>query len=108
MIDIWLEQRRDGVEQGESEIRGFVDAVLAETISEAQIGAWLAFVMTQGMTPTETVLLTQAMTDSGTTLEWPGIEGPFVDKHSTGGVGDKISLILAPLWASLGKFVAML
>jgi len=108
MIDIWLEQRRDGVEQGESEIRGFVDAVLAETISEAQIGAWLAFVMTQGMTPTETVLLTQAMTDSGTTLEWPGIEGPFVDKHSTGGVGDKISLILAPLWASLGKYVPML
>jgi thymidine phosphorylase len=108
MIDIWLEQRRDGVEQGEAEIRGFVNAVLAGTVAPAQIGAWLAFVMTRGMTPAETVLLTQAMTASGTTLSWPGIEGPFVDKHSTGGVGDKVSLVLAPLWASLGKRVPML
>jgi len=108
MIDIWLEQRRDGVEQGATEIRGFVDAVLAGSVSPAQIGAWLAFVMTRGMTPAETVLLTQAMTQSGTTLSWPGIEGPFIDKHSTGGVGDKVSLVLAPLWASLGKRVPML
>ena len=108
MIDIWLEQRREGIEQGEPEIRGFVDGVLAGTVSPAQIGAWLAFVMTRGMTAQETVFLTRAMTDSGTTLAWPCIDGPFVDKHSTGGVGDKVSLVLAPLWASLGKKVPML
>ncbi|MDP7062670.1 MAG: thymidine phosphorylase [Planctomycetota bacterium] len=108
MIDIWLEQRREGVEQDEAGIRGFVDGVLDGSVSPAQIGAWLAFVMTGGMTAAETVLLTKAMTDSGTTLAWPGIVGPFVDKHSTGGVGDKVSLILAPLWASLGKKVPML
>jgi pyrimidine-nucleoside phosphorylase len=108
VIQRWLEERRDGVEQTEADIRGFVSAVVDERITRAQVAAWLAFVATRGMTDAETVHLTRAMTESGTTLDWAGIEGPFVDKHSTGGVGDKVSLVLAPVWAALGWKVPMI
>ncbi len=108
MIQRWLEERRDGQEQTEADIRGFVSAVVEEQITRAQVAAWLAFVATRGMTDAETVHLTRAMTESGTTLDWAGIEGPFVDKHSTGGVGDKVSLVLAPVWAALGWKVPMI
>ena len=80
----------------------------AQQAELAQAAAWLAFVFCRGMSPTETVALTRAMTDSGISLSWPGITGPFIDKHSTGGVGDKVSLVLAPLWAELGLRVPML
>ncbi|MHC4823300.1 MAG: thymidine phosphorylase [Planctomycetota bacterium] len=108
MIDQWLQQRRDGIPQTEKAIQGFVSGVLDGSVTDAQRGAWLAFTMVGGMTPEETVFLTRAMTESGTCLAWPNLEGPFVDKHSTGGVGDKVSLVLAPLWAHLGKKVPML
>lgn len=108
MIDQWLQQRRDGLPQSEEAIQGFVSGVLDGSVTDAQRGAWLAFTMVRGMTAAETVFLTRAMTESGTCLSWPDLEGPFVDKHSTGGVGDKVSLVLAPLWAYLGKKVPML
>lgn len=108
MIDLWLAERRDGIPQAEEAIRGFVAGVVDGTITDAQRGAWLAFVMLNGMSAEETVFLTTAMTESGNCLSWDGLSGPFVDKHSTGGVGDKVSLILAPLWAHLGKKVPML
>ena len=108
MIDQWLLERREGTVQSEEAIRGFVTGVVDGTISDAQRGAWLAFVMLKGMTAEETVFLTTAMTESGNCLSWDGLSGPFIDKHSTGGVGDKVSLILAPLWAHLGKKVPML
>ena len=108
MIGEWLEQRREGVEQDESAIRGFIDAVVAGSITPAQIGAWLGFVVVRGMTDVETVHLTRAMTDSGARLQWPGLPAPALDKHSTGGVGDKVSLVLAPAWAALGRQVPML
>ncbi|MDA0666852.1 MAG: thymidine phosphorylase [Planctomycetota bacterium] len=108
MIDLWLAERRDGTPQAEEAIRGFVAGVVDGSITDAQRGAWLAFVMVNGMTAEETVFLTTAMTESGNCLSWDGLSGPFVDKHSTGGVGDKVSLILAPLWAFLGKKVPML
>ncbi|MDP6963179.1 MAG: thymidine phosphorylase [Planctomycetota bacterium] len=108
MIPEWLAQRRDGVEQGPEQIFGFIEAVTSGEVSQAQIGAWLAFVIANGMSERETVLLTKAMVDSGTCLSWPGIDGPFVDKHSTGGIGDKVSLVLAPLWVAMGKKVPML
>ena len=104
----WLEERRDGVEQGADAIGGFVDGVLDGTITRAQQAAWLAFVYTRGMSDAETVHLTRAMTDSGVKLSWPGLDGPFVDKHSTGGVGDKVSLVLAPMWAAMGFRVPMI
>jgi pyrimidine-nucleoside phosphorylase len=108
MISQWLLERRQGVEQCDGQIEAFVRGVTAGEISDAQIGAWLAFVVCNGMTDAETVCLTKAMVDSGEKLDWSGIEGPFVDKHSTGGIGDKVSLVLAPLWVKMGKKVPML
>ena len=102
MIGEWLEQRREGVEQGEDAIRGFVDAVVGERVTPGQIGAWLAFVISRGMTAAETVHLTRAMTESGIRLQWPDLPAPALDKHSTGGVGDKVSLPLAPALAACG------
>lgn len=108
MIQDWLEARREGREQSPDDIREFVTAVVDESITRAQAASWLAFVYCKGMTAAETVAFTQAMTESGVTMKWPGLDGPFIDKHSTGGVGDKVSLILAPLWAALGYKVPML
>ncbi|MFT7517089.1 MAG: thymidine phosphorylase [Myxococcota bacterium] len=108
MISEWLLQRREGIEQDSGQIEAFVQAVTAGEVSQAQIGAWLAFVICNGMTDAETVCLTQAMVASGDKLDWTGIDGPFVDKHSTGGIGDKVSLVLAPLWVKMGKKVPML
>ena len=65
-------------------------------------------VFLRGMTRDETVALTLAMRDSGRVLDWRGLPGPVVDKHSTGGIGDKVSLVLAPILAACGAFVPML
>ncbi|KAA3608990.1 MAG: thymidine phosphorylase [Planctomycetota bacterium] len=108
MNNRWLEDRRDGREQSDEEIAAFIQALVNGEVTRAQAAAWLAFVYCRGMTAEETVALTLAMTRSGPTLSWPGLAGPFVDKHSTGGVGDKVSLILAPLWAVLGYRVPMI
>ena len=108
MIQRWLEERREGVEQSEDAIAEFVQGVVAGDVTRAQAAAWLAFVYLKGMTDRETVALTNAMTHSGDLLSWEGIDGPFVDKHSTGGVGDKVSLILAPVWAAMGYKVPMI
>jgi len=108
MIDRWLEDRREGREQSEQDIRAFITGVVDGSVTRPQAAAWLAFVYLRGMTSAETVALTRAMTESGDALRWEGLDGPFVDKHSTGGVGDKVSLVLAPLWAALGKRVPML
>ncbi|TAH38227.1 MAG: thymidine phosphorylase [Planctomycetota bacterium] len=108
MIARWLEARRDGREQPPQEIAAFVRGVVDGSVTRAQAAAWLAFVQCRGMSAAETVALTLAMADSGARLEWTGLTGPFVDKHSTGGVGDKVSLVLAPLWAALGRKVPML
>ena len=107
-IDAILETKRDGGTLSEGQIQAFIDGLLQGNITRAQAAAWLAMVYLQGMTDAETVCLTRIMTDSGDRLTWPGIEGPFVDKHSTGGVGDKVSLVLAPLWMALGCKVPMI
>ena len=107
ILDV-LQAKRDGRELSESEIQVWVQGVVDGTVTRAQAAAFLAFVFNNGMTVDETVALTMAMVDSGDRLSWADMDGPFVDKHSTGGVGDKVSLILAPLWAELGSCVPMI
>jgi pyrimidine-nucleoside phosphorylase len=108
VIDAILRAKRAGESLSDAAIRSFVDGVLDGSVSRPQAAAWLAFAFVRGLDDTEAIALTRAMTDTGARLSWPGIDGPFVDKHSTGGVGDKVSLILAPLWAELGWKVPMI
>lgn len=97
---------RGGEPQREQDIRAFVAGVVSGSITRPQAAAWLAWAYRTELGPEETVALTRAMAGSGGTLTWG--EGPtLIDKHSTGGVGDKVSLVLAPLWAELGYRVPM-
>ncbi len=104
----FLARKREGGRHAPADIASFVEAVVSGSVSRPQAAAWLAFVYVRGLDDEETLALTRAMTESGERLSWPGLDGPFVDKHSTGGVGDKVSLILAPLWAELGWRVPMI
>jgi thymidine phosphorylase len=108
MIDEVLRVKRAGGRLTTEQIVGFVRGVVDGSVSRPQAAAWLAFAFVNGLDADESVALTRAMTDSGHRMSWPGIEGPFIDKHSTGGVGDKVSLVLAPLWAELGRRVPMI
>jgi thymidine phosphorylase len=103
-----IRKKRDGGILGRDEIAAFITGLTSGGVSEGQAAALAMAVFFNGMTADETVALTLAMRDSGTTLDWPGIDGPIVDKHSTGGIGDKVSLILAPLIAAIGGYVPMI
>ena len=106
-VDAILTSMRAGEVQSAEAIEAFVAGVVDGSVSRPQAAAWLAWAFSRGLTDDETVALTRAMTASGDVLDWP--DGPeLVDKHSTGGVGDKVSLVLAPLWAELGLRVPMI
>ena len=106
-IDDILVSMRSGEEQDDTAIEAFVRGVAAGEVSRPQAAAWLAWAFSRGLSTTETVALTRAMTRSGAVMRWPA--GPtLIDKHSTGGVGDKVSLVLAPLWVALGDRVPMI
>jgi len=100
-VDIIM-KKRDGHELSKEEIAFFIGAYVANDIPGYQVSAWAMAVFFRGMTSRETAALTEVMLRSGKTIDLSGIPGPFVDKHSTGGVGDKTSLILAPLAAAMG------
>ncbi len=104
----FIAAKRDGRAHEAEEIREWIRAYVQGEIGEEQMAAWAMAVYLNGMTPVETAALTEAMWHSGTTLQWPAGSGPYVDKHSTGGIGDKISLILAPLLACCDVRVPML
>jgi pyrimidine-nucleoside phosphorylase len=106
-LDI-IVKKRGGEELTAEEIRFLVRGYVDGSIPEYQISAWLMAVFFRGMTGRETGDLTREMIASGDTLDLSGITGPFVDKHSTGGVGDKVSLILAPLVAAFGIKIPMM
>lgn len=106
-LDI-IQKKRDGNALSDDEIRFLVDGFVHDRIPDYQVSAFLMAVFFSSMTATETGCLTRAMIDSGATLDLSGLPGPFVDKHSTGGVGDKVSLILAPLAAACGVQVPMM
>ncbi|MDR2103116.1 MAG: thymidine phosphorylase [Treponema sp.] len=100
-VDIII-NKRAGKELTREELAFLIGGYAAGDIPDYQAAAWAMAVFFQGMSPGETAALTEVMLKSGSTMDLSGIPGPFVDKHSTGGVGDKTSLILAPLAASLG------
>jgi thymidine phosphorylase len=101
-------KKRNGGTLTPSEIGLFVRGLSDGSLSEGQVAALAMTVWFNGMTRDETVALTLAMRDSGDVLSWEGIGKPVADKHSTGGVGDNVSLMLAPLIASLGLAVPMI
>lgn len=104
--------KRDGQTLAEAQIRAFVAGLTAPEgearWSDAQVAALAMAVLLRGMDRAETVALTQAMTDSGERLRWAGFGRPVLDKHSTGGLGDKTSLLLAPIVAACGGLVPMI
>jgi thymidine phosphorylase len=106
----FIRTKRDGRPLPAAEIDHFIAGIAKGTVTHAQIAAFAMAVFFRGMTTPECVALTRAMTASGTVLRWDDLDlpGPVIDKHSTGGIGDNVSLILAPLIAACGGFVPMI
>ncbi|HTG99684.1 MAG TPA: thymidine phosphorylase [Vicinamibacterales bacterium] len=103
-----IRQKRDGGALDDAAIDFFIAGVTDGTLPDYQASALLMAIVLRGMSPEETAALTEAMVRSGIRVEYPAIGGTPVDKHSTGGVGDKTSLILAPLAAACGAYVPMM
>jgi len=105
-----IRRKRDGGELAVAEIEELVAGISSGSVTDAQVGALAMAIVWRGMTGAERIALTGAMTRSGDLLEWAGtgLAGPVLDKHSTGGVGDKVSLLLAPIVAACGAAVPMI
>jgi len=109
MNPVWIiAKKRDGGELTDGEIGDFVAGYSAGTIPDYQMSALAMAIYLQGMTTDETAALTDHMLASGARFEWPADGLPKVDKHSTGGIGDKVSLLLAPMLACCGLQVPMI
>jgi thymidine phosphorylase len=102
-----IRRKRDGAALTVDEVRDFISGLTTGTVSEGQVAAFAMAVFFKGMTRDEAVGLTLAMRDSGTVLDWD-LPGPVVDKHSSGGIGDNVSLMLAPMLAACGLYVPMI
>jgi len=107
-IPTLIEKKRDGHELNTEEIEFLIDGFTGGEIPDYQMSAWAMAVLFRGMTPAETQQLTEAMMNSGRVLKYPRKSPPKIDKHSTGGVGDKVSLVLAPLLACDEAWVPMI
>ncbi len=107
-VPTFIERKRDGHELAPADIAEFIADYSRGELPDYQVAAWAMAVFFKGMTDAETGALTKAMRDSGRVCKWPAGSPPKVDKHSTGGIGDKVSLILAPLVACAGVWVPMI
>src|ERR1035437_1838041 len=103
-----IEQKREGKILAPEQIQNFIREFTAGEIPDYQMAAMLMTIYFRGLNTAETTALTLAMRDSGDVLKFPKDKRPLVDKHSTGGIGDKISLPLAPLLACLGFRMPMI
>jgi thymidine phosphorylase len=103
-----IRRKRDGRKLTPPEIAAFIEGLTEGSVSEGQAAAFAMAVFFNGMSEEEAVALTLAMRDSGDVLDWSDLPGPVTDKHSTGGVGDNVSLMLAPIVASCGAYVPMI
>lgn len=103
-----IRKKRDGLALSAEEINQFISGIDNDAVNDAQIAALSMAIFLNDMDLEETIALTLAMRDSGNVLKWPDLPNPIIDKHSTGGVGDNVSLILAPLAAACGLFVPMI
>ncbi len=101
-------KKRNGVDLTSHEIAQFIAGFAKGSVSHAQAAAFAMAVYFNDMNMDERVALTLAMRDSGNVLDWSDLDGPVADKHSTGGVGDNVSLMLAPILAALGIYVPMI
>jgi len=108
LVEEFIQKKRDGRALSQAEIESFIDGVSSGSVTDAQIAAFTMATWFRGMSRDEQMALTLAMRDSGKVLEWQGLDGPVLDKHSTGGVGDMVSLILGPVVASCGGYVPMI
>jgi thymidine phosphorylase len=103
-----IRTKRDGGELDPAGIAAFIRGLTDGSVSEGQVAAFAMAVFFRGMSRREAVALTLSMRDSGEVLSWPELDRPVVDKHSTGGVGDNVSLMLAPIAAACGLAVPMI
>ena len=109
MLPQWtIEKKRDGQTLADEEIAGFVNGYTQGEIPDYQMAALAMAIFFRGMTPSETATMTRVMMQSGEVIDTSALGRPTVDKHSTGGIGDKISIPLAPLVASCGVAVPMI
>jgi len=103
-----IRRKRDGGRLSEAELRSFAAGLADGSFGDGQVAALAMAVFLRGMEREEAVALTLAMRDSGEVLDWSNLPGPVTDKHSTGGVGDNVSLMLAPIVAACGAYVPMI
>jgi len=103
-----IARKRDNKRHSDIEIHELIEGFMSNRVTDYQMSAWLMAAWLNGLDRRETLALTQAMLQSGKTLSLPSVRSPRIDKHSTGGVGDKISLCLAPLVACCGVQVPMI
>ena len=103
-----IKHKQNCKEHSKEDIESIVNSFINGSVPDYQISAWLMAVYLNGMTNLEAAYYTQCLTNSGKKIKFTKLNGPIVDKHSTGGVGDKVSLILGPILAACNCYVPMI